>query len=57
MPMIRSCFYSRMVRRFRHKGLKTLCQRDDASGVRALRLLASLDVAQTPRDWTAPVAV
>ena len=49
-----------MIRRFRHKGLKALYQRGDPSGVRAdhvarlLRLLASLDVAQTPRDIDRP---
>ncbi|WP_338527013.1 type II toxin-antitoxin system RelE/ParE family toxin [Pseudomonas batumici] len=49
-----------MIRRFRHKGLKVLHQRGDTSGVRAdhvarlCRLLASLDVAQTPQDMDRP---
>lgn len=49
-----------MIRRFRHKGLKALHQRGETSGVRAdhvarlRRLLASLDVAQAPRDLDRP---
>lgn len=52
--------HPRMIRRFRHKGLKALHQRGDPSGVRAdhvarlLRLLASLNVAQAPRDMDRP---
>ena len=49
-----------MIRSFRHKGLRALYQRGDTSGVRAdhvprlRRLLASLDVAQTPKDLDRP---
>ncbi|MEX5586543.1 MAG: type II toxin-antitoxin system RelE/ParE family toxin [Gammaproteobacteria bacterium] len=49
-----------MIRSFRHKGLKILYQRGDTFGVRAdhvarlRRLLASLEVAQTPSNMDRP---
>ncbi|WP_429415055.1 type II toxin-antitoxin system RelE/ParE family toxin [Pseudomonas plecoglossicida] len=49
-----------MIRCFRHKGLRLLYQRGDESGVRAdhvarlRRLLASLEVAQTPFNMDRP---
>ncbi len=49
-----------MIRSFRHKGLKALHQRGDASGVRAdhvarlCRLLAALEVANEPSDMLRP---
>lgn len=49
-----------MIRSFRHKGLRLLYQRRDSSGVRAdhvdrlRRLLASLEIAQTPSDLNRP---
>ena len=45
-----------MIRRFRHRGLKRLYERDDRSGVNAAhvarleRILTLLDVAQRPAD-------
>ncbi|MNO78166.1 Toxin HigB-1 [compost metagenome] len=49
-----------MIRSFRHKGLRTLYQRGEVSGMRAdhiarlRRLLAALDVAQTPSSMDRP---
>ncbi|HBO0859778.1 type II toxin-antitoxin system RelE/ParE family toxin [Pseudomonas aeruginosa] len=49
-----------MIRSFRHKGLRALHERRDASGVRAdhaarlRRLLATLDVAQSPTEMDQP---
>ena len=49
-----------MVRRFRHRGLKRLYERDDRSGVNAAhvarleRILTLLDVAQRPADIDLP---
>lgn len=49
-----------MIRSFRHKSLRLLHQQGDASVVRAdhvnrlRRLLASLEVAQTPADMNRP---
>ena len=49
-----------MIKSFRHKGLRLLYQRRDTSGVRAdhvarlRRLLASLEVAQTPSNLDRP---
>lgn len=49
-----------MIISFRHKGLRLLHQQRDSSGVRAdhvnrlRRLLASLEVAQTPTDMNRP---
>ncbi|MCE0851681.1 MULTISPECIES: type II toxin-antitoxin system RelE/ParE family toxin [Pseudomonas] len=49
-----------MIRSFRHKGLRLLHQQGDSSGVRAdhvarlRRLLASLEVAQTPSNMNRP---
>ncbi len=49
-----------MLRTFRHRGLKRLFQRDDASGVSADQLtriedvLAHLDVAMRPTDLDLP---
>ena len=49
-----------MIKSFRHKGLRLLYQREDASGVRAdhvarlRRLLASLEVAQAPANMERP---
>ena len=49
-----------MIRRFRHRGLKRLYERDDRSGVNAAhvarleRILTLLDVAQRPADIDLP---
>ncbi len=49
-----------MIRRFRHRGLKRLYERDDPSGVNAAhvarleRILTLLDVAQRPADIDLP---
>ena len=49
-----------MIRRFRHRGLKRLYERDDRSGVNAEhvarleRILTLLDVAQRPADIDLP---
>ena len=49
-----------MLRRFRHRGLKRLYERDDRSGVNAEhaarleRILTLLDVAQRPADIDLP---
>ncbi|HWK96520.1 MAG TPA: type II toxin-antitoxin system RelE/ParE family toxin [Pseudolabrys sp.] len=49
-----------MIRSFRHRGLKRLHERGDASGIQAaqkkriLRILAYLDDAQSPRDVDFP---
>ena len=49
-----------MIRRFRHRGLKRLYERDDHSGVNAAhvarleRILTLLDVAQRPADIDFP---
>ena len=49
-----------MIRRFRHRGLKRLYERDDRSGVNAAhvarleRILTLLDVAQRPADVDLP---
>jgi proteic killer suppression protein len=49
-----------MIKSIRHKGLRLLYQRRDTSGVRAdhvarlRRLLASLEVAQTPSNLDRP---
>ena len=49
-----------MIRRFRHRGLKRLYERDDRSGVngahvaRLERILTLLDVAQRPADIDLP---
>ena len=49
-----------MIRTFRHRGLKRLCERDDRSGVRADQAerialaLADLDEAEKPSDVDMP---
>ncbi len=49
-----------MIRRFRHRGLKRLYERDDRSGVNAAhvarleRILTLLDVTQRPADIDLP---
>ena len=49
-----------MIRRFRHRGLKRLYERDDRGGVNAAhvarleRILTLLDVAQRPADIDLP---
>ena len=49
-----------MIRSFRHRGLKRLYERDDASQIHAAfrkkiaRILAALDSARMPRDMDFP---
>ena len=49
-----------MIRRFRHRGLRRIYERDDPSQVHAplrkriARILADLDVARSPRDMDFP---
>lgn len=49
-----------MIRSFRHRGLKRLYERDDASQIHAAywkkiaRILADLDTARMPRDMDFP---